>query len=142
MSQDIEQLARANVRALTPYMSARRLGGNGDVWLNANEFPLPVPFELSQQTLNRYPECQPKLVIERYAAYAGLTPEQVLVLRCHPDDAPTYRASGRAHWRAPAAQYPDSCLLLQCGNAQGDGILMGAHKNAVTLRVAALKEQA
>lgn len=81
MSKDIEQLARANVRALTPYMSARRLGGNGDVWLNANEFPLPVPFELSQQTLNRYPECQPKLVIERYAAYAGLTPEQVLVSR-------------------------------------------------------------
>ncbi|ERM08818.1 MULTISPECIES: histidinol-phosphate transaminase [Pantoea] len=81
MSQDIEQLARANVRALTPYMSARRLGGNGDVWLNANEFPLPVPFELSQQTLNRYPECQPKVVIERYAAYAGLTPEQVLVSR-------------------------------------------------------------
>ncbi|MDH2066363.1 histidinol-phosphate transaminase [Pantoea sp. GD03673] len=81
MSQDIEQLARANVRALTPYMSARRLGGNGDVWLNANEFPLPVPFELSQQTLNRYPECQPKVVIERYAAYAGLAPEQVLVSR-------------------------------------------------------------
>lgn len=35
----IEQLARGNVRALTPYQSARRLGGNGDVWLNANEFP-------------------------------------------------------------------------------------------------------
>jgi len=81
MSLNIEELARANVRALTPYQSARRLGGNGDVWLNANEFPLPVPFELSQQTLNRYPECQPKIVIERYAAYAGLTPEQVLVSR-------------------------------------------------------------
>lgn len=81
MSLNIEELARANVRALTPYQSARRLGGNGDVWLNANEFPLPVPFELSQQTLNRYPECQPKMVIERYAAYAGLTPEQVLVSR-------------------------------------------------------------
>jgi histidinol-phosphate aminotransferase len=77
----IEDLARANVRALTPYQSARRLGGNGDVWLNANEFPLPVPFELSQQTLNRYPECQPKLVIERYAAFAGLSPEQVIVSR-------------------------------------------------------------
>ncbi|HAU5562540.1 TPA: histidinol-phosphate transaminase [Serratia fonticola] len=77
----IEDLARANVRALTPYQSARRLGGNGDVWLNANEFPLPVPFELSQQTLNRYPECQPKIVIERYAAYAGLSPEQVIVSR-------------------------------------------------------------
>ena len=34
----IEDLARANVRALTPYQSARRLGGKGDVWLNANEF--------------------------------------------------------------------------------------------------------
>jgi len=81
MSRNIEELARDNVRALTPYQSARRLGGNGDVWLNANEFPLPVPFELSQQTLNRYPECQPKIVIERYAAYAGLQPEQVLVSR-------------------------------------------------------------
>lgn len=81
MSRNIEELARDNVRALTPYQSARRLGGNGDVWLNANEFPLPVPFELSQQTLNRYPECQPKMVIERYAAYAGLQPEQVLVSR-------------------------------------------------------------
>ncbi|MDE1185924.1 MAG: histidinol-phosphate transaminase [Pantoea sp.] len=81
MSLNVEDLARANVRALTPYQSARRLGGNGDVWLNANEFPLPVPFELSQQTLNRYPECQPKLVIGRYAAYAGVTPEQVLVSR-------------------------------------------------------------
>lgn len=81
MSSTIQDLARANVRALTPYQSARRLGGNGDVWLNANEYPLAVPFELSQQTLNRYPECQPKLVIERYAAYAGLAPEQVLVSR-------------------------------------------------------------
>ena len=77
----IENLARANVRQLTPYQSARRLGGNGDVWLNANEYPLAVPFELSQQTLNRYPECQPKAVIERYAAYAGLQPDQVLTCR-------------------------------------------------------------
>ncbi|WP_168402884.1 histidinol-phosphate transaminase [Erwinia amylovora] len=81
MSHSIESLARANVRALTPYQSARRLGGNGDVWLNANEYPLAVPFELSQQTLNRYPECQPKRVIERYAAYAGLAEDQVLVSR-------------------------------------------------------------
>ncbi|UYM55203.1 histidinol-phosphate transaminase [Leclercia adecarboxylata] len=77
----IEELARDNVRALTPYQSARRLGGNGDVWLNANEFPTPVAFELTQQTLNRYPECQPKAVIENYAAYAGVKPEQVLVSR-------------------------------------------------------------
>lgn len=77
----IEELARDNVRALTPYQSARRLGGKGDVWLNANEFPTAVSFELTQQSLNRYPECQPKAVIENYAAYAGLQPEQVLVSR-------------------------------------------------------------
>lgn len=40
----IEELARANVRALTPYQSARRLGGNGDVWLNANEYRKPPRF--------------------------------------------------------------------------------------------------
>ncbi|MFO5602773.1 hypothetical protein ACLBPT_28475, partial [Klebsiella pneumoniae] len=31
----IEDLARANVRALTPYQSARRLGGKGDATLAA-----------------------------------------------------------------------------------------------------------
>ena len=77
----IEDLARANVRALTPYQSARRLGGKGDVWLNANEFPTAVEFQLTEQTLNRYPEPQPKAVIERYAQYAGVKPEQVLVSR-------------------------------------------------------------
>ncbi|PLN73829.1 histidinol-phosphate transaminase, partial [Klebsiella quasipneumoniae] len=77
----IEDLARANVRALTPYQSARRLGGKGDVWLNANEFPTAVAFQLTEQTLNRYPEPQPKAVIENYARYAGVKPEQVLVSR-------------------------------------------------------------
>lgn len=77
----VSELARKNVRRLTPYQSARRLGGNGDVWLNANEFPTPVEFQLTAQTLNRYPECQPKAVIENYAQYAGVKPEQVLVSR-------------------------------------------------------------
>lgn len=40
----ITDLARENVRNLTPYQSARRLGGNGDVWLNANEYPTAVGF--------------------------------------------------------------------------------------------------
>lgn len=80
-SKSIEALARENVRQLTPYQSARRLGGKGDVWLNANEYPTAVPFELTQQTLNRYPECQPEAVITRYAAYAGLNKDQVLVNR-------------------------------------------------------------
>jgi len=77
----IEELARANVRELVPYQSARRLGGKGDVWLNANEYPQAVEFQLTAQTLNRYPECQPKAVIENYARYAGVKPQQVLVSR-------------------------------------------------------------
>ncbi|KNC09828.1 histidinol-phosphate aminotransferase [Klebsiella sp. RIT-PI-d] len=77
----IEELARANVRTLVPYQSARRLGGKGDVWLNANEYPQAVEFQLTLQTLNRYPECQPKAVIENYARYAGVMPSQVLVSR-------------------------------------------------------------
>lgn len=76
-----EELARKNVRELTPYQSARRLGGKGDVWLNANEYPVAPEFQLTAQTFNRYPECQPALVIERYAAYAGVNKELVLVSR-------------------------------------------------------------
>ncbi|BET96330.1 hypothetical protein TCT1_12510 [Xenorhabdus sp. TCT-1] len=78
---DINSLARENVRKLVPYMSARRLGGRGDIWLNANEYPIAPDFQLTENTLNRYPECQPATVIQRYADYAGLQPEQVLVSR-------------------------------------------------------------
>ncbi|OTA16399.1 aminotransferase [Xenorhabdus vietnamensis] len=78
---DINSLARENIRKLVPYMSARRLGGHGDIWLNANEYPIAPNFQLTENTLNRYPECQPATVIQRYADYAGLLPEQVLVSR-------------------------------------------------------------
>lgn len=78
---DINQLVRKNVQKLTPYQSARRIGGNGDVWLNANEYPVAPNFQLTEQNLNRYPEAQPEQVINRYAQYAGVTPEQVIVSR-------------------------------------------------------------
>ena len=78
---DINQLVRKNVQKLTPYQSARRIGGNGDVWLNANEYPVAPQFELTEQTLNRYPEPQPEQVINSYAHYAGVKPEQLIVSR-------------------------------------------------------------
>lgn len=78
---NIDALARPAIRQLTPYQSARRLGGQGDVWLNANEYPLAVAFGLTAQNLNRYPECQPVKVIERYAAYSGVECSQVLATR-------------------------------------------------------------
>ncbi|HGO5856086.1 TPA: histidinol-phosphate transaminase [Mannheimia haemolytica] len=77
----ISQLSRKNIQALTPYQSARRLGGSGDVWLNANEYALSPNFDLTDRTFNRYPEPQPQAVIEGYAQYAGVAPENVLVSR-------------------------------------------------------------
>lgn len=81
MSKTLTQLACQQVQDLTPYLSARRIGGKGHVFLNANEAPKAEQYELDCSRLNRYPECQPPEVISRYAAYAGLTAEQVLVSR-------------------------------------------------------------
>ncbi|WP_392565480.1 histidinol-phosphate transaminase [Utexia brackfieldae] len=80
-NNDINQLVRKNIQLLTPYQSARRLGGQGDVWLNANEYPIAPDYSFNAQTLNRYPQPQPKNVINRYANYAGIEPEQVIVSR-------------------------------------------------------------
>ncbi|HAU4905957.1 TPA: histidinol-phosphate transaminase [Aeromonas hydrophila] len=77
----IANLARRVVRALTPYQSARRIGGKGHVWLNANEASLAYPFTIEGGRLNRYPECQPAEVVNGYVTYAGVNPDQVLVSR-------------------------------------------------------------
>ncbi|CAH0526473.1 histidinol-phosphate transaminase [Vibrio hippocampi] len=77
----MEKLARQQVQALTPYLSARRIGGSGDVWLNANESPFNNEYQLTLNNLNRYSECQPKALIEAYSAYAGVKPEQTLTSR-------------------------------------------------------------
>lgn len=78
---NINNLSRKNIQALTPYQSARRLGGKGDIWLNANEYPISPNFDLTNRTFNRYPEPQPQAVVEGYAAYASVSPDNVLVSR-------------------------------------------------------------
>ncbi|MDV5170593.1 histidinol-phosphate transaminase [Photobacterium rosenbergii] len=77
----IDQLARKTVRELTPYQSARRLGGSGDIWLNANESPFANEYNIKCDRLNRYSTCQPTELIETYADYASVRPEQVLTSR-------------------------------------------------------------
>ncbi|CAM4096883.1 histidinol-phosphate transaminase [Shewanella aquimarina] len=73
-----ERLARPELLSLEPYQSARRIGGEGQIWINANE----SPFNNSELVgLNRYPECQPPELIQRYADYAGLSSRQVLTSR-------------------------------------------------------------
>ncbi|CAM3615922.1 histidinol-phosphate transaminase [Vibrio aquimaris] len=77
----MEKLARKQVQTLTPYMSARRIGGSGDVWLNANESPFNNEYKTDFARLNRYSECQPNELISAYAAYAGVRPEQTITTR-------------------------------------------------------------
>ncbi len=82
MIDDVIKLARINVQKLTPYQSARRIGGeHGDTWLNANESPASVFFQSTSMSFNRYPECQPKKLISSYANYVNLSNNQVLATR-------------------------------------------------------------
>ena len=76
----VNTLARQLVKELVPYASARSSMSGGTVWLNANENALAPAYQLDG-TFNRYPSCQPKAVINAYAAYAGVGAEQVLVSR-------------------------------------------------------------
>jgi len=78
---EIQKLARKTVQALTPYLSARRIGGKGDVWLNANESPDCNEYQLDCHQLNRYPEFQPPELINAYAEYAAIKNTQVLCTR-------------------------------------------------------------
>jgi histidinol-phosphate aminotransferase len=75
---DAKKLARPELLDLTPYQSARRIGGRGDIWINANE----SPFNNSDlDKLNRYPECQPPALINAYADYSGVKPSQIIASR-------------------------------------------------------------
>ncbi|MCF1428043.1 MAG: histidinol-phosphate transaminase [Shewanella sp.] len=69
------RLVRPELLELEPYQSARRIGGKGAIWINANE----SPFNNTELALaNRYPECQPPALMQAYADYVGVKPEQLI----------------------------------------------------------------
>lgn len=77
-----KNLANRHIRLLQPYSSARKIGGRGTIWLNANERPTPpVLTGLSFDDLNRYPKPQPACVIDKYARYAGVPCQNILMTR-------------------------------------------------------------
>ncbi len=80
VTNKVDDLARDSVKALVPYASARLSMSGGSVWLNANENALATDYQLCG-SFNRYPDCQPPALLDAYAAYAGVTAEQVLVSR-------------------------------------------------------------
>ena len=79
MNVDPLALARPEILALKPYEHA--------AWdprlerLHANESPWRVPNDESGAGLNRYPEPQPKELVEALAALYGVSPQQLLVGR-------------------------------------------------------------
>lgn len=80
----MQTLINPHILALTPYQSARKIGGNGTIWLNANEYPLSpneLLANLNLDNLNRYPEPQPQSVISAYANYAKVNTNQILITR-------------------------------------------------------------
>lgn len=77
----VDKLARNNIRTLVAYPTFNKDVKPKDVWLNFNEYPQEVLFGLTPQGMNRYPEPYPSELAARYARYAGVKPEQVVVTR-------------------------------------------------------------
>ena len=73
-----KRLARPELLELTPYQSARRIGGRGDIWINANESPFN---NSALDKLNRYPECQPPELISAYSNYSGVKESRIIASR-------------------------------------------------------------
>ncbi|MGO2160696.1 MAG: histidinol-phosphate transaminase [Vibrio toranzoniae] len=67
MTSFIDSLVPQAVKKLIPYQSARRIGGNGRIWLNANELENTL-FE-AEPSYNRYPDFLPQDIAKTYQKY-------------------------------------------------------------------------
>ncbi|PKI18134.1 histidinol-phosphate transaminase [Colwellia sp. 12G3] len=84
----IEKLAREELVDMVPYQSARRLFASGDneqanskTWLNANEAPGQGKYQLTSENINRYPDFQPKALLNAYSNYCRLPVDNILATR-------------------------------------------------------------
>ena len=63
------------VEKLIPYQSARRLGGSGHLWLNANELESCYQYgdlsKGSNDQYNRYPDYLPEHTAQAYLSYCA-----------------------------------------------------------------------
>src|SRR4051812_39379247 len=86
-TNQVLQLVRPDILALSAYSSARKESKGGRVWLDANENPQTPAAALTSAplakdgrlNLNRYPEPQPTELVAQLATLYGVTPAQVLV---------------------------------------------------------------
>lgn len=80
---DINAIARPEIVAMKPYVSARSSAAADGILLNANEAPFPHVDDTEWQrlALNRYPSPQPALLKSRMAGLYGVNESNVLVTR-------------------------------------------------------------
>ena len=116
-------LARADIRALAPYSSARMEARGGSVALNANESPWPPPGDAGA-TLHRYPDPQPAALVQRLAQIYGVRAERVLVGRGSDEAIDLLvRAFCRAGVDAVAISPPTFGMYAVCAKVQGAAVL-------------------
>ncbi|ARP37909.1 histidinol-phosphate transaminase [Vibrio syngnathi] len=77
MTSFIDSLVPQAVKKLIPYQSARRIGGDGRVWLNANE--LESSLFQGEASHNRYPDFLPQDIAKAYQGYCGTDAATVAV---------------------------------------------------------------
>lgn len=76
----ITNLIRPDLREFDAYSSARDEANQGKIWLNANESP--YPFEVQDGLIvNRYPEKQPRKLIEQLATIYNVGRDQMVLSR-------------------------------------------------------------
>lgn len=71
MTSLAEKLAPESIKKLIPYQSARRIGGSGRLWLNANELEQGVRYDSASEDYNRYPDFLPQDIAKAYQAYCS-----------------------------------------------------------------------
>jgi len=95
-----ENIARKEIVEMVPYQSARRLfsaaeasgsydNANSDsssqaqqkIWLNANEASGPGIYQLTGDSINRYPDFQPDNLLTAYSDYCALPKNNILATR-------------------------------------------------------------
>ena len=116
-------LARAEIRAMQPYSSARMEASGGSILLNANESAW-APFGGEGAGCNRYPDPQPLALLDTLAALYSVRRDQLLVGRGSDEAIDLLvRAFCRAGQDAVLIQPPTFGMYSVCARIQNAGVI-------------------
>ena len=128
-------LARAEIRALQPYSSARMEASGGQLLLNANESAWE-PTGDGGTGCNRYPDPQPAALVDALTRLYGVRREQLLVGRGSDEAIDLLvRAFCRAGRDAILVQPPTFGMYAVCARIQDAGVIEAPLRGDFTLDV-------